>query len=570
MKLAVLFLCLFVATTTQGQVLYGDSTFFGGNWEQMINKMQTKKRTLVLYCAGQSNMGTDPEWGRVVWDSLPSYYKQNYSNVFFYNQAGSSFNYELAPIILNPFSGTMGGWLNQYIHVMASSANYDNIYMCKRSVGGTTISTVGAGDSYPRSDLYSYATQLKRKMDSVLGVNNHDQLVVMDQCESDALNQTRAENYYTNLKAFRWEFIANTGVKARWVIKRLSSQTKDFTYRTQVQRGQDSLQLMIPDSVSVVNTNNIRHLGFGTRNPVPGNGDFSHYSREGSIAVGNLMAEKSLLMLNKNKREIGRPYLLAATVSTTGDSLVLKYSKPLNTGVKPFWAQFKVGTKCWRAVQVTNDTIILRPTVPFYSGISYTFQYKADSFFIENVQDMVGNRTLSDSNRTITNNCTITQPTVTSLYTSNFATLGSNPADLENFYTGTNGATLTTGITSPSGTTGCVKMQLTAGSNNRFYKWQTTGIVTGSVYRVAFNIEVPDTYSFPGTPTSMYLIASTLGTGSAVSFDFTSLVYRDRLWYIEYQFTNAMALNDDWYFEISSTNSDAVYVKSVTISRVGP
>lgn len=551
--------------------MYTDTMHMAGTFAINVGKI-VPHEDLVIYFGGQSNEGTDPAMGSRDTSYIPSYLKTTYTNVFFWNIDRVGFLAEFNTFAAYPFKANGWGWFNQYINILANSGAYKNIYITKRAIGGTTISTVGQGDSYNRSDFYYQSIKGKAQMDSIVGVGNYDQIVLWGQCESDASTQARAESYYTNLNAFRNEYISTTGVNCPWIIKRMSNTTKDFTYISQVQRGQDSLQTVYPTMVRVVNTNNIRHGGFAVRNPVIGNGDFSHYATGGHIAVGNKMADATLKYFKRHKKDFSRPYLLSANITTTGDSLILKYSQNINPGVVPFSRQFTVSTKVFTSVSISNDTIILKPTVPFYSGITYTLDYAPDSFFVENVQDFDGNNAERVTARAITNGCTITQPTITTLYTSNFtAGLGSSPADLPNFWTGVNGCTVTPNITSPSGVANTVRMTMVIAGANRFYKWQTS-LVAGSVYRVQFNIEVPDTYSHPCIPTSIYMVASTLGTGFAPTgaiFDFTHLIYRDRMQYVEYQFTNTASPNDDWFFEISSCDAESVYIKDVIIQRVG-
>ncbi len=141
-------------------------------------KSSTLNDTLVIYIGGQSNAGTDPHTGKIAPTDMPSHLKITYTNVFFWDIA-DVFTGTFAPYTAG--SNNMG-YIDQMLYIL--SKVYSNIYVIKRSVGGTKLSTIGNPDSFQRSDFKLRSIWGKDAIEKTVGCN-YDAINIWDQCESD-------------------------------------------------------------------------------------------------------------------------------------------------------------------------------------------------------------------------------------------------------------------------------------------------------------------------------------------------------------------------------------------------
>lgn len=523
-----------------------------------------QRKNLVIYAYGQSNLGTDPSHGPMDSTYCPSHWKRSYSNVFVTSVNNSVLS--IAPY--TPQSGM--GWIDQFVAVMSQSYWDGNIYLVIRSVGGTTLANSGGG-TYPRADFKNYVNLGRSYIFNMIDSTTCDQILLGDQCESDAANTNYATQYRANLRGWLDEIENETGIKVHAFLKRLSSNSRDFVERARVQAAQDSVRLLDPLRISLINTDSIEHKGMFAATGTYGNNDNSHYAVSAAKYVGNAFADSVLSYVGRSKFDRSKPMLNTAAINTAGTTLTLTYNEPLDSAVAPFLRNFTCGTKIFTTIAVNGRTVTLTPSVPFYSGVSYTISYSKNTYVKKYIQDFFGNEADAFSNLAITNNCNVTNPTTTSLYTSNFAAFGDVVTDQSNYWTGTGGTTATANQTAPDGTTACARLVLTAGNANRFTKWFNTSLVADSTYRITFKIYIPEDYAFiAGTSgsNSAYNLCKVLSAGSTSTLSFFQYKYGDRMVYYEYQFRNTSPTNDDFYFELSGQTASTVYIKDVTITKV--
>lgn len=514
-----------------------------------------KRKNLVIYFGGQSNEGTDPATGQVAASTMPAHLKNAYTNVWFWDIAMGNTN---AFALYSPGSNAMG-WIDQTLYIL--SQVYERVYVIKRALGGTNLATVGQGSSYPRSDFKNRSTAGKTAVDTILGgPTTYDAINLWGQCESDGANSTDAANYQANLTYWIDTEYRGTIVDNIWIIKRLSNTTKDFTYRATVAAGQNAV-VAADTRKKIIDTDNLRHKGTNTRTGVTGSGDFSHYNATSAIVVGTRFAEAVLRTFNRVKTDTTAPVIQSAVINSAGTLLTLTYNETLNPGIAPFWKHFTVGTKVFSSVVINGSTVELTPTVPFYAGVTYTLSYTKNTVFNENLQDLQGNEVADLVNYAITNNASSTEPTISTLYTGNFS------AGLDGTWAGFSGGAAAAPFTSPSGETDCAKVTI-ASTNGRFYKFTTSGVTSGVTIRMKFRIEVPDTFSFPANPSSLF-ISLAMASNAITAIPLETLVVRDQMTYIEVQFTPSVA-TDDIYFDIgTSISNDVFYVKDIIIQKVG-
>ena len=518
------------------------------------------KENIILFVGGQSNEGTTTAMGQTDSSDMPAHLKLSYDNIW----RDTTINSVLHMKRYYP-TATMG-WLNEMAYVLSKS--YKQVFIVKYAVGGTTLAP--GGSAYNRSNLKLWDTSCLRIIHNMVDTATCDMINVWGQCESDALTLGSAVTYQTRL-----DTLINKDVRVNirnrpWIIKRLSNFTKDFTYKANLQAGQDSFKAANSQRVILVNTDSLRHKGNDTKTGVTGNGDFSHYRGSAACIIGARFADSVLLFFGKTKFDKVKPRLIYAATNTAGTSLVLTFSENLNDKIIPHQSNFVVGTKTFSAISITDNAVTLTPTVPFYSGQSFTLTFNKYYYYKETFQDLMGNEFQSIGAFPVVNNSTVAAPTLTTLYTSDFTTLGDAGANIAKYWTApTASTTATANTTSVTGVTVCAKFDAGAGLLNRFYKWNTS-FLADSTYRISFKIEMPDAFSHPGNPSSLYALCKILSGSTASQLDFTGLLMRDRMTYIEYQFTNTSPTNDDFYFEFGSSTSGTIYFKDVIIQKVTP
>ena len=531
-----------------------NGTYFSLSVKQSVQREQ--KENLILVVGGQSNEGTTTAFGQTDSSLMAAHLRISYDNIWRDTIINSAFH------IKRYYPTASLGWLNQSAFILRGS--YKNVFIVKYAVGGTTLAP--GVNAYNRANLKLWDTSCLRIIHNMVDTATCDMINLYGQCESDAFTLGNAVTYQTRLDTLVNKDIRATVRNRPWVIKRLSNFTKDFTYRSNLQAGQDSFKTANSQRVFMINTDSLRHLGSDKRTGATGNGDFSHYSGGAAMVIGRSFADTILQIFGKVKFDRVKPRLITAVTNTAGTSLILTFTETLNEKIIPHQANFTVGTKTFSSITITDNVMTLTPTVPFYSGQSFTLTITKNYYYKENIQDLYGNELDNISAFPITNNTTVSAPTLTSLYSSNFSTLGSSGDN--NFWTApTATTTATANTTSATGVTVCAKFDAKVGLLNRFYKW-TTSFQADSTYRISFRIEMPDNFSHPGNPSSLYAICKILSAGTASQIDFTTLLMRDRMSYIEYQFTNTSPTNDDFYFEFGSSTDGTIYFKDVTIQKV--
>lgn len=531
---------------------------FGGTFSPSLHK-RPRNEYLVIYFGGQSNEGTDPGTGKVAAAEMASHMKITYTNVWFYDINMANTN----AFALYTAGANAMGWIDQTLYIL--SKVYKKIYVVKRAVGGTKIATVGEASSYPRADFINRSNAAKPIIATELGNNKFDVLNLWGQCESDALLEADSLAYKANFESWVSDYKAATGLDNIWIIKKMNNMTKDFPYRANVEAQQLAIAAANPQRFKVVDTDNMRMLGTNLRAGDTNRGDFSHFRRSTTIVVGNRFADAVLTVFGRVKQDTTAPVIQSAVINSAGTTLTLTYDEALHPTVDPFWKQFVVGTKVWSSVVVTGSTIVLTPTIPFYSSSSYTLSYTKNSYFRENLQDLQGNEAADLVNYSITNNASTTEPTITTLYTADFS--GGVPAN----WSSPIGGTVSAPATSANGETNCIMNTITAVNGiARLQKSLTTGLTNGNVYRCRFRVEVPDLMGVPANPSAFYFqLVQPTPTVSLLQAD--RLILRDQMTYIETQFTYTSTGSGHMYFEISNgaIGPASWWLKDFIIEKVG-
>lgn len=509
---------------------------------------------IFIYELGQSNIGTDPQTGHLNANEWPNYLKVEFSNVQYFDiglKAGTNVGgfYPYQPGV------NAWGYSDQYTYIL--SKTYKSVYKVKRSVGGTKIAARVGPSAYPRADFASRATLATSLINSMANMGRFHRIVYIDQCESDALNLTDANNYGKNISDLvKW--IRDTlNINCQIVIKGISNNAIDFPYRAIVRSKQDSFAANTPN-VHLVSADNIRHAGTLTGSGDVGAGDLSHYNLSGCQGLGRKVADTMLSILGMQKDDNIKPNIVSAVIDTSGKLLTVTVNEVLNPSAVPFARQFVIGTKVFSSVTIEANTIKLVPTVPFFAGINYNLRYARDSIFSENIQDLQGNELNAIATYAITNKATRTQPTLTTNYTSNFA------GGVDGWVNAI-GTTLTGNETSVSGVTGCLKVVCTNSALMSFQKTVSPSFVANATYRIEFNIEVPTTFRYPST----LGFFGTIKFPSAVSrFEYRYVLNRDVMTHMEIEFTPTTS-GDIWYIQTAGLPGDAMYIKNVTVKKVG-
>ena len=538
-----------------GKLIKADSTMFGNQFFTQVNNALNGKDVLLMYVLGQSNEGTDPSLGPLNIDSMPSYLKGTFSNVLIDTVINSA-------LYFTPLNttGIGAGYLTQSLWRL--SQTYKWVIVIKRSLGGTSLSPL----TYPIADFIIHANTMKPLAHDIADSTRCDKMIFYGQCETDGATLGAAVTYRTNfLNLINSQVKPNAG--PYWaLVKRCGNMQTDFPYIPQVAIGQDSVKLLYPTLFSYVNTDSLPMKGEGVKTGLTYNGDFSHHREETALKVGDIVADSIEAHFGKIKPDRTRPRLVKATINAAGTTLTLKFTKEMQSKSVPHTYAFTCGTKIFSSIVISGDSAVLTPTIPFYSGVSYTISYAKDAHMKINLRGKYGNEMSNVSSFPIINNCTVSSPTFSTIYTSNFTTLGSNPADLPNWWTatGTAGSTATANATSVSGVTACAKFDMVPGSGFRFYKWTTTGMNTnGKIYQISFEIEVPRTYAQTGAPNSCLMLVDNQDHSAA--FEFTKYVRRDKMTRIEYQFTEGTSVNDDIFFDFGLNSTSTVYIKNFVI-----
>lgn len=515
-----------------------------------------QKTNLILYVGTQSNGGTDPATGRIDSTQCPDYMKTEFSNVYFLDigltgGTNTSFFAPYQPGV-NAF-----GWIDQMLYIL--SKTYKNIFVIKRGVGGTKLATRVGGSSYPRSDFTNRATSGRNILATMIDTTDADKAFIWEQCESDALLQADADIYGKNLVDWFKMVRDTTGITYPIFIKRISDKTKDFPYRSTVQAKQDSVAAAYP-LCHIINTDSITHKGTftGASDPNTEAGDFSHYNLSGAFAVGRKFADSILSVFNRKKDDVVKPVLTKATINNAGTLLTLKFSEQINPAIVPFSKQFIVGTKVFSSVVVNGSTIELTPTVPFYSGQTYTFRYAKDSLFKMGVQDLQGNELNAIAAYQITNGASSAEPTLTTNYTSNFS------AGVDGF-SAASGGTITGIETSTSGVTNCLKVVCTSTTQTNIQKTVSPSFTSGQTYRVEFDVEMPESYRYPSMQGFYFQFKVPTGT---LRQECVRFLNRDKMCHVEVQFT--MSSNaGTCYIQCTGLVNDIFWIKNFIVKKVG-
>lgn len=542
--------------TTRGKSIKGGQGMFNGQFNtQVATAVNAKNDVLFIIELGQSNTGTDPNLGPLPIDSMPAYLKGKFSNVLIDTLINS--NLYFTPLTT---AGISAGYINQIL--WRESQVYKYVIVIKRSVGGTSIYPPA---TYPIADIKNYITLLKPLVHDIVDTTKCDIMYLYDQVETDGVTLTPAVNYKTSfLNLMQFDIKPNYG--NYWaLVKRVSNMQTDFPFRAQLAAGQDSVKLLYPDGYTYFNTDSLPMKGEGVRTSNLFNGDFSHHRQETAVKVGNVASDSIEVHFGKVKPDRTNPRIVRAYIPASGLQLILKFTKTMQDRCIPHTYNVTCDTKVFVSITIADDSAILVPSIPFYSGVTYTVSIAKNAHFKINFQDRYGNELSSVTSFPITNSCTISSPTFTTLYTSNFTTLGSNPADLPNYWTSVGTSTvLTPNTTSVTGVTVCAKLDMVAGTTMRMYKWTTTGMNTaGKIYQISFDIEVPRTLIKLGAPNAWYMKVDNLDHSGY--FDFTGLSRMDKMAHIEYQFTEGTPTNDDIYLEFGANNGGSIYVKNFVI-----
>lgn len=507
-----------------------------GNYLPSNTTIQQKKQTLVVYIGGQSNEGTEPNSGRVDTVLMPSYLKKTYPNVYIYDNAFLN-TQTFAPYNSVDAGKTQWGWLDQFFY--RASNDYKTVIVTKRAIGGTKLAVRTGLTAWPRDDFKNRSKDGSSIAKSMFDTTQADIAILWGQGESDAITLEDAKAYgknYTDL--VKWMYDTLKLVHPIFV-KRISNKQKDFIYRDTLIAKQDSFAAANYPNVRLINTDNLQALGelaggagdFGA-------GDWSHMKGQAAIKIGDMFYDTLQTYFGRTKLDPLRPVLTSAVIDTSGQFVTLNFSEKLNPGLVPYWQKFQIGTKLFDSIRIENNSVWLRPTIPFYFGKTYTLNYIKDTLLRENLADTAGNEVNSFYGKSVTNNVSSwnTEPTLTTLYTSNFS------SGLDGTWAafGAN-TTVTAPATSDLGNTNCAKVQHIAGGTSTVYKSTSSGFGVGN-FRIEFDIEVP--YSFSNTPSTGGFVASVQTNPSTARIFLKRYVIRNQTVHIEFRFNSTLS-NDD-------------------------
>ena len=212
-------------------------------------------------------------------------------------------------------------------------------------------------------------------------------------------------------------------------------------------------------------------------------------------------------------------------------------------------------------IAIEGATVQLYPTVPFYSGQSYTLAYAKNALYEEYLQDLFGNE-VDAFTANIVNNATTVEPAITNIYTSNFATAS------DGGWGGLGGGVVAWNDTAPDGSTGCDKMTIASGFG-QFYKFNSGfTLVNGRTYRMTVNMYVPENFGFPQNPSSYYIVFASTFPNLQLA-EFGSLVIRDNMTTLECQFVFNNTSNTNIQFQCSGIVNDYLWFKNMTIKQIG-
>ena len=522
---------------------WGGSPSSGGN---------RNKSSILLYIGGQSNSGTDPNTGRVAYADMPSYLKQTYTNVYFYDIAldgtGVFATYDAT-------AGNQMGWIDQVVYAL--SFVYENVYVVKRAVGGTKLAPpTNDVDSYPRTDFKTRANAAKAIMDGLYGADGYDKVMLWNQGETDGLDAADAAIYETSLSD--WIDEVRTDVDDTvWIFNRLGDLQVDVTYLTDIRTAQENVAALSSRN-KMVNADGLRQKTT----------DRIHFSYSGAISLGDYFTDKILQTVGRSRFDKIAPTIVSAVVgNATPMVLTLTYDKTLNSGVLPFWAQWQISngsvTKTITTVVISGTTVSLTVTVPFYTGETWTISYTKNDFFRENLQDKQGRQVNNLTDYSITNNVLTAAPTVTAVYTANWSAGTDSWIDI-------NGGTVSAPETI-GGFGNCIKNVPDLSS---VMQRTTSPMLNLNTYRYRFWIYVPiTTYNPPVGNNFTLVLDQIIPTLSILSLAPTTylswLLYYDTWQYFEVQFTRS-TVNDDMRFinTMGVAGAGAYYVRDFVLERI--
>lgn len=433
-----------------------------------------KKDYILLHLIGQSNLGTNPNTGRVPPASMPTRLKPaSYDNVVHYDiaLAGTGAFAAYQPGL----SGREMGWQDQVVYVLSQC--YTKVFVDHRGIGGTVLGSEGV--AYNRSDAKNRGVASRALVVTEVGEGNFNEIVIEDHGESDSSTETASLAVGSVWAAWIAEYNTAVHEGLPWFIRLTGNQMiPDFPYVLNTQVGQ---------TAAAAATNNF-NFDSDYRRTITFEDD-SHFGPSGAISVGNSCLDE-ILRTHGITRPGTTPVLSSAAVDSTGFILTLTYDQSLDTHTVPFWAQWNVevtaGSRVARrtitAITILDNTIQLTLGVPIRVGDTARCSYTKDLYYRENICDPNGNEVADLSNVSITNNSSAPARTYTAVYTYNFA------ASTDGFATVSGSSTIEFGQT-VGGQNNCLKV--TAVTTTPACRDGTTPITLTNTFLISF-----DAYKF--------------------------------------------------------------------------
>lgn len=472
----------------------------------MLSDGQQLKKYALFIMGGQSNEGTDTTpgseaTGQVPYAQIPAYLANAPPNIKFMKVITG------VPTVTTwtVNASVAWGWWNQVLH--NASPIWDTILYAKRAVGGTTLLPSGGG-TYNRDNFKTIANDGITAANARWGAGNYNIFVFWGLCESNGLSQSDAEDFEDAL--IEWfDEIRSDVTRAPIIVKKFEKYADiDFQY---------GVPYVQTSQVNAVAATERAYLVSGTSTAFSlqdsSNNDYSHIDPSGAITLGNYMLDKALTLIKAQKVDHTSPVLQSAVISSgTPNKIVLTYDESLNNTVKPFWKDFTTtGTvssdRKVTSVSITGSTATLTFSENFYSGETVTLTYTKKQYYENCIQDFYGNEAVNFSSQSVTNNSSTSNPSYTSIYTSNFS------SGVDSWGAVSSSCTLA----SVDGIDGQNDVLEVTASSTSVSCFRSVTLVNGGLYRVRVSVNVPELLQVSGSASNSYDLRLLHGTSTTIA-----------------------------------------------------
>lgn len=443
---------------------------------------------ILLIIGGQSNVGTDPATGRIPYTNMPDLLKQAYTNVYSYQLASG---FPTGFTLYQANSGREMGWLDYLLYRL--SLVYKEVYFVKRGLGGSILGT--GGTLYPKSEFINKANSAITMMNSSFGVNNYKKVFLWGQGETDALTQTNADNYESNLSDWFTQMRTDVGDYPIIFNSVGDLQVTDFPFVSTVQQAQIN---NVSERNLLVTTGKAELLArFDNTTPYTLR-DYSHFNAEAAQTIGIGYVNKLVDLLSFPLINNDKPLLISAEIDNSNPyQIILTFDKSLASiyprkeafTITPYRTIFEnnyTAGAVEKTITISNNKMYINVAESFYTTDDVTLVYSKANNSASNIQGVNGQE-IDDFEVSVTNG----SAAVTSGYT-NIKTYDWS-AGLDG-WAATAALTATGGVTY-EGKTNCVSLEVVAGGTQQFYAASQV-ISAGTKYVYSFEEFVPVNVGF--------------------------------------------------------------------------